>query len=231
MADLWYYVDRAQQRQGPVTAEAVAAAFRAGDADDASLVWREGLPEWQPLARFREELGLAGEAPRAVAPPAPPAPRPAPLPAPAAAAPARSGKGCLVIGLVLGGLVLLGVIGILAAVAVPQYRTYLARTNVALAIDEARRQQGLVDDFVVNTDRCPRDGAEIGLPDPASPWAAALTVGEVHHGMCTIELELGGASDAGDLAGARIVLARDSAGDWYCTSDIDEPGVLPADCD
>jgi type IV pilus assembly protein PilA len=225
----WYFVDRTQQRQGPVPAETVAAAFRAGEADDTSLVWREGLPEWLPLARFRDELGLAGEPPPAVTPPVL---SPAPVPGPVPAAPnARSGKGCLVIGLVLGGLVLLGVIGILAAVAVPQYRTYLARANVALAIDEARRQQALVDAFVANTDRCPRDGEEIGLPAPSSPWAAAITVGERHHGMCTIELELGGTPEAGDLAGSRIVLARDSAGDWYCTSDIDRPAVLPADCD
>ena len=57
---LWYYVDRAQQRVGPVTAADVAAAWRAGEATDESLVWHEGLVEWAPLWGFRAQLGLDG---------------------------------------------------------------------------------------------------------------------------------------------------------------------------
>ena len=49
---LWYYVDRAQQRVGPVTAADVAPAWRAGEATDETLVWHEGEVEWAPLWGF-----------------------------------------------------------------------------------------------------------------------------------------------------------------------------------
>lgn len=57
----WYYLDAARERHGPVTAEVVAARFRAGTIDLQSLVWREGLSEWTPLGQLRDELDLPAE--------------------------------------------------------------------------------------------------------------------------------------------------------------------------
>ena len=272
---LWYYVDRAQQRVGPVTAADVAAAWRAGEATDESLVWHEGLVEWAPLSGFRAQLGLDG----GVAPepePAPaiaaasPLPAPAPGPASVVAAgpkPPKSGSGCLVVGLLIGGLLLLGVAAFVVALALPAYKDYQERVeessgdvpavddtddgfatgdapdasdggvgpadvgevDLHAAVDEARAHQVAVDAFVANTDRCPRDASEIGLPAPSTPGVAVVRVGEALSRMCTIEIELGGAG-AGDLAGETIVLSRDSGGDWYCTSDLAGRASLPADC-
>ena len=58
----WFYVDNARNRQGPVDAEAVAAAFAAGQLNDDSLVWREGLAEWVPLEAHLSELPLPAPA-------------------------------------------------------------------------------------------------------------------------------------------------------------------------
>lgn len=55
----WYYVDNAQQRQGPIEAQALAELQRSGEIADDTLVWREGMGEWQPLASHAAELGLA----------------------------------------------------------------------------------------------------------------------------------------------------------------------------
>jgi len=80
----WYYADRQRRQIGPLPAAELAQLFRDGQVDAATLVWREGLPGWQPLGGLREELGL-GEPPAAVdfrtlpaTPPAAPA-APAPL--------------------------------------------------------------------------------------------------------------------------------------------------------
>lgn len=58
----WYYADAEGVRQGPVEAEALLAQYAAGAVHRQTLVWREGLADWQPLASLASELGLAYEA-------------------------------------------------------------------------------------------------------------------------------------------------------------------------
>ncbi|KFN44069.1 RDD family protein [Arenimonas oryziterrae] len=60
-ASLWYYVDRHQQRQGPVEAELIREAYRSGQINGDSLVWREGMGQWQPLRQFELEFDLEDE--------------------------------------------------------------------------------------------------------------------------------------------------------------------------
>ncbi|MFT3808147.1 RDD family protein [Arenimonas sp.] len=55
---LWYYVDRQEQRHGPMAAQVIRDAYRRGQLDDETLVWREGMGEWQALKRVGSELGL-----------------------------------------------------------------------------------------------------------------------------------------------------------------------------
>ena len=220
----WYFVDRGQSRQGPVDAAVLAEAIRQGQLDDTSLVWREGLAQWSPLGQFRDELGLG---PAANPPPAPTAPAPA---VDAAAGKKRSGCAIAAIVIIGGGLFLIVVLGILAAIALPAYQDYVIRSKVATAQIQARAARVAVDEFVLNTDRCPRDAAELQLPPGSAPGVAALEVGEAHTGMCMIEIELAGDFAGGRLAGQRLRLSRDSAGDWYCTSESIDARYLPADC-
>lgn len=64
----WYYADRNRNRQGPVESAALARLFREGRLQLDSLVWREGLANWQPLGDFAAELGLLEDAPVAATP-------------------------------------------------------------------------------------------------------------------------------------------------------------------
>ena len=54
----WYYADAEQQRQGPLSAEEMAQRFHQGKLRLDTLVWRDGLAEWQPLRDFTQELAL-----------------------------------------------------------------------------------------------------------------------------------------------------------------------------
>ena len=54
----WYYADAERQRQGPLTAEELTQRFHQGLLRLDTLVWREGLAEWQPLRDFTNELAL-----------------------------------------------------------------------------------------------------------------------------------------------------------------------------
>lgn len=60
---IWYYVDVNHQRQGPVTPEELALAYRRGAVNRDTLVWREGLPQWAPLEQHLGELPTLPEAP------------------------------------------------------------------------------------------------------------------------------------------------------------------------
>ena len=46
----WYYADDSRQRRGPLSAEAIAELFRSQRIAADTLVWREGLGNWLPLA-------------------------------------------------------------------------------------------------------------------------------------------------------------------------------------
>lgn len=63
----WYYADASGRRQGPFSAEELEGHVRHARLGAASLVWREGLQDWQPLSTVAAELGLPLDAPAAPA--------------------------------------------------------------------------------------------------------------------------------------------------------------------
>ncbi|PPJ41249.1 MULTISPECIES: RDD family protein [unclassified Pseudoxanthomonas] len=54
----WYYADAGGQRQGPFTADELAAHARNGRLTAESLVWRDGLGDWQPFGSLASELDV-----------------------------------------------------------------------------------------------------------------------------------------------------------------------------
>jgi uncharacterized RDD family membrane protein YckC len=54
----WYFADMDRQRQGPHTPAEMAGFFHQGRLRLDTLVWRDGLAEWQPLRAFTQELAL-----------------------------------------------------------------------------------------------------------------------------------------------------------------------------
>jgi uncharacterized RDD family membrane protein YckC len=57
---IWHYTDISGAQHGPVTAEAIRDAVRAGSIGATSEFWRDGMASWVPLARVAAELGVAG---------------------------------------------------------------------------------------------------------------------------------------------------------------------------
>ena len=224
---VWYFVDRGQNRHGPVDVTVLAEAVRQGQLDDTSLVWREGMEQWSPLGPLRAELGLE---PGETAPPPPPAPAPVAAASPAPAV-GKSRNGCLIAAIVGGvGLFLVCVLAILAAIALPAYQDYVVRAKVASVMLEGEAAKQQVTAFFANTDRCPRDAAELELGAPYSPGLAALDIIPLGGGVCVIELTLEALPGAPELADARIFLRRELDGHWTCSSDLSRQNRLPANC-
>jgi len=54
----WYYADANGQRQGPFTADELAAHARHGRLTSQTLVWRDGLDDWRPFGSLASELDV-----------------------------------------------------------------------------------------------------------------------------------------------------------------------------
>lgn len=51
----WYYLDPANQQQGPMSRDALSIAWKEGKIDLATYVWHEELPDWKPLKETLKE--------------------------------------------------------------------------------------------------------------------------------------------------------------------------------
>ena len=63
-------------------------------------------------------------------------------------------------------MIVVAIIGILAAIAVPAYQEYTVRAQVVEAFSLASELKGSVQEFRKDRGRLPRDNHEAGLPDP-----------------------------------------------------------------
>ena len=240
----WYYADRNREQHGPVSSDELVTHYRFGRVALDSLVWREGLPQWQPLRDFADELGLNPAPVETVGtpPPVPPAPAgPAATAAPqdrllrTPAAPVAKprmsgGKIALIVAAVL--LVpCLGIGGILAAIALPAYQDYTLRAKVAQGIAASQPLKQQVEAIRVGGERCPGNGEDgIGTPESyAGTYVTRATVGEFDDGTCGFELEFGNTGNT-QIDGRKLWwdLGSDNS-EWHCSSEIDDKW-LPLEC-
>jgi uncharacterized RDD family membrane protein YckC len=57
-ASVWYCVNAARERLGPMAAEEIRRRFEAGELQRRSLVWQSGMPQWLPLEQVAGDLGI-----------------------------------------------------------------------------------------------------------------------------------------------------------------------------
>jgi type IV pilus assembly protein PilA len=136
-------------------------------------------------------------------------------------------------------MIVVAIIGILAAIAIPQYQTYVIKTQVTRAMGEAGALKTSVEACIANVQLVV--GGAAGQCDPqatassilggaaVSQTGAALPAGtsvplvtSLNAAPTLITANFGnGATSA--LAGLSIVWSRDANGSWSCSS-----GALPA---
>jgi len=236
----WFHAEGGQ-RVGPISAAEMASLFRDHRIGLDTLAWREGLPDWVALREVLGELGLA-EAPvaepAAVVPP-PVSPTPATAVPPSHAPPStipmqpRKGLSGCAITAIIGGvllLVLVPVVAILAAIALPAYNDYVVRADVTRSIDALQPLKAQVEAFTAAQDRCPTT-ADPGFPAHDAFIAdgfSSVQLGRFENGHCGIEatFSAGKARVEGDLLWLEF---EPGAGRWACSgATVDK--YLPAQC-
>jgi len=222
-------------------AEQLIALFRSNEITLDTLVWRDGLPQWQPLRSVVDELGLivpAVDAPVGAPPPVAPQPPVLPPGTPYTAAsahlpPPKKGLSGCALTAIIGGvalLVLVPIVAILAAIALPAYNDYTIKAKVAGAITALQPVKEQVQRFADDQGRCP--GAnDAGFPEAgsfASQGLSAVHIGRFNNGHCGIEATLAvpGKAIDGDLLWQEY--DRES-GRWECTGESDDK-YLPVQC-
>ena len=78
-------------------------------------------------------------------------------------------------------MIVIAIIGILAAIAIPAYQDYVVRAQISEGLSLASGAKSAVWDFYSDRGRLPADNASAGLAAPASiagHWVSALTVSD-----------------------------------------------------
>jgi type IV pilus assembly protein PilA len=241
----WFHHDPASGRAGPFSTDILLARYRSRLINGDTLVWREGLPEWQPLQRAMADLDTALGPQDASMPP----PLPTHVQAPAAgmpaanrphagmrraSAPKQGMSGCL-IALIVAAVVAVPMLAILAAIALPAYRDYTIKAKVTQAIGQSRPIQDAIVEHVGRTRNCPSNG-DAGFEEPgrfATPLVESVEVGTNAAGACAYALTLPFVRDNGQAA--TVVMAMGVANNEYvfefdCQASTLDPLYRPASC-
>ncbi|KRG40920.1 hypothetical protein ARC78_12210 [Stenotrophomonas pictorum JCM 9942] len=230
----WFYAEGNRERRGPLTDDNIVELFRSGRIAADTLLWREGAGDWQPLQRYAAELGLHDVI---AAPTAAPLLPPPLQQTPAGSAPAPAVKpglsGCAIAGIIaaVGGVILVAIVGILAAIALPAYQSYTLRAKASLALGQLAPLKIEISDFVQHNGRCPVNDDE-GFRTPGSyaqDAIASVRIGRFDNGHCGLEAQLREPGSP-QLDGKALWLDYDTgARTWQCSSDVDDR-FLPLHC-
>lgn len=135
-------------------------------------------------------------------------------------------------------MIVVAIIGILAAIAIPQYQNYVARSEVSSALATLKSLQTPAE-LAVQEGDTPSSAADLGLSDSAVQNGSVTATNFSGTGeddepaSPTITFTF---DDEGNFQGSTITLTRQSeddgtGGGWRCTTNIDNEDVVPDSCD
>ena len=121
-------------------------------------------------------------------------------------------------------MIVVAIIAILAAIALPAYQDYTARSYAAAGLADIRPGKTGIEDAIANNQEALVDAAYVGLNDTVRcTGVTATSTGGVASITCTL---VGSALVNGQV----ITLARDAAGTWTCSGGGLDNKHKPAHC-
>ena len=120
-------------------------------------------------------------------------------------------------------MIVVAIIGILAAVALPAYQDYTVRAKVSEAIGFAAAAKTAVSEHVLSQDAWPADNAAAGLASSGSITSAVVAGVEVDEEEITVTLSAGGLGEANGKTFTMTGATSPSGVSWTCA-----PGDIPS---
>ena len=144
-------------------------------------------------------------------------------------------------------MIVVAIIGILAAIAIPQYQTYVAKSQVSRVVSEAGSIKTAAEACILDGKSAVGDPATAGNCDPQATGSTLLTGASQNasytlpaatgvpqltlnaNGSATIVATFGNAAAAAlKTTPATITWTRDTAGSWTCASTADDKYNSPS---
>ncbi|HFA4210144.1 TPA: pilin, partial [Neisseria gonorrhoeae] len=114
-------------------------------------------------------------------------------------------------------MIVIAIVGILAAVALPAYQDYTARAQVSEAILLAEGQKSAVTEYYLNHGIWPKDNTSAGVASPADIKGKYVQKVEVNNGVVTAQMKPSGVNN--EIKGKRLSLwgrRENGSVKWFC---------------
>ncbi|HFA3703994.1 TPA: pilin, partial [Neisseria gonorrhoeae] len=114
-------------------------------------------------------------------------------------------------------MIVIAIVGILAAVALPAYQDYTARAQVSEAILLAEGQKSAVTEYYLNHGEWPKDNGSAGVASASTIKGKYVQKVEVTNGVVTATMNSTGVNK--EIKGKRLSLwarRQDGSVKWFC---------------
>ena len=122
-------------------------------------------------------------------------------------------------------MIVVAIIAILAAIALPQYQNYIAKTQTSAALAELSPGKIGVETIYAEGEAMATAAPELGL-QATTARCSAIEVDMQSSGVASLTCEL---IESGKVSG-NIALERNVDGAWTCTSSMTDKSLLPPIC-
>ena len=126
-------------------------------------------------------------------------------------------------------MIVVAIIGILAAIAIPAYSDYMARARVAEMVTVASAAKSSMTEYILSKNAFPATAAAAGITLITTPMVAAMTVG-AGTGVITVTSTAAVTGTAGDVSIILTPTNNTSSVSWVCTAGGTKPQFAPSSC-
>lgn len=121
-------------------------------------------------------------------------------------------------------MIVVAIIAILAAIAIPAYQNYVARTQVTAALADLTAGKSAFESLFISESILTTTPGDVGLQENTTT-CADIDVDSTPPGYMSCEIR-----GNPKVNGATLRLQRNTSGEWACVTDLPTTDYLPAGC-